>query len=183
MLPYESNEMIDRTTLSSSLPRTGDPASDWYESLVLCQVNDKNTFDSAFADTSSCNFGNDVRVRIGGIDILQNATKMLRMIGSVYLGKPICKHVPIPPEANLTSRTTLLQEEDGRSSSSSRITMDRKHSTDGTQLTSADQPGLLVEVFVSNPKIVHVHQACSLSHVVWEQRRAVDLGPRVHRTA
>ena len=182
-LPYESKERLDRSASSFSPPRTGDPASDWYESIVFCQVNDKNTFDSAFADASSCNFENDVGIRIGGIDILQNTTKMLRMIGSVYLGKPICKRVAIPQGANLTSHNTLLREGNGGLSSSSRGMIDGEGSSDDTQSFDVEQTGLLVEIFVSNPRIVHVHQACSLSHVVWEERHFGRLGLQIdHKT-
>ena len=179
LLPYHGDTMPNAAAETPSLlPRAGDTAKDWYESIVLCQVNDKNTFDSAFADSSSCNFENDVGIRIGGISVLQNSTKMLRMIGSVYLGKPICKHLPIPLQAKLTSHNTLLQEGDDRDSSSSHVLMGGK-----STLLDNDETGLLVEIFVSNPHIVHVHQACSLSHVVWEQRRPARLGPQTGQSA
>ena len=162
LLPYESNAPMNAA-------KVGDYAKDWYESIVLCQVNDKNTFDSAFKDPNSCNFENDIGIRIGGVNITQNTTKMLNTIGSVYLGKPICKYVPIPSEARLTSYNTLLEDvQKGDQSSTSRglgagISFESKS-------LSTDRIGLSVEVFVSNSHIVHIKQACSLSHVIWEER-------------
>jgi hypothetical protein len=185
LLPYESDTtMLDASSsLSSSLlPQAGDSAEDWYESIVLCQVNNKNTFDSAFADPSSCNFGNDVGIKIGGINVAQNTTKMLNTIGSVYLGKPICKHVAIPPRARLTSHNTLLREGDsgGGGRDSSGVMAGDSNPID-SRLLDTDQTGLLVEVFVSNPHVVHINQACSLSHVVWEERLARPR-PRADKT-
>ena len=174
LLPYESDTTMvaASSSLSSSLlPRAGDIAEDWYESIVLCQVNNKNTFDSAFADPNSCSFGNDVGIKIGGVNVPQNTTKMLTTIGSVYLGKPICKHVVIPPRAQLTSHNTLLQEGDGGDRPSTGVMAGDGNPKD-SRLLDVDQIGLLVEVFVSNPHIVHINQACSLSHVVWEERLA-----------
>ena len=104
------------------------------------------------------------------------------MIGSVYLGKPICKHIPVPTQAKLTSHNTLVLEGDGRSPSSSRAIIDKESSSEDSQLLDKDQYGLLVEIFVSNPHIVHVHQACSLSHVVWEQRDSGRLGSSIDQT-
>ena len=170
LLPYD-NKAEGVGVVSKSLPKVDDPAAVWYESIVVCQVNDKNTFDSAFADPNSCSFASDVALRIGGVDVNQNATRMLNTIGSVYLGKPICKHVAIPPLARLTSHNTLLsREEAGKDSDSSRGVMagDGRNSVD-SRFLEVDQIGLLVEIFVSNPHIVHINQACSLSHVVWEQ--------------
>jgi hypothetical protein len=167
LLPYEAADG------SFAEPKTGDPANDWYESIVVCQVNDKNTFDSAFKDPDSCDLWSDVGVRIGGFEVAQNATKMLKTIGSVYLGKPICKHVLIPEGAKLTSHNTLVREGNkggDKDSSSSRTVMAGDGYSGDSRLLDTDQTGLLVEVFVSNPHIVHVNQACSLSHVIWEER-------------
>jgi hypothetical protein len=174
LLPYESGTTMAAASSSLStslLPRAGDIAEDWYDSIVLCQVNNKNTFDSAFADPNSCSFGNDVGIKIGGVSVPQNTTKMLTTIGSVYLGKPICKHVAIPPRARLTSHNTLLQEGDGGDRPSTGVMAGDGNPKD-SRLLDTDQIGLLVEVFVSNPHIVRINQACSLSHVVWEERLA-----------
>lgn len=154
LLPYETTENVVGTA------KAGDSASEFYESVVICQVNEKslNSFDS-----DSCNFDTDVGVRIGGINVTQNNTKMFDTIGSVYLGKPICKHVTIPSKALLTSHNTLLHEGEDP-------TPGVVGQTDHTNLLDKDQTGLLVEVFVSNPHIVHINQACSISHVVWEEK-------------
>ena len=161
LLPYEMTEIDAEVEQDSSLlPKAGDSASEFYGSVVICQVNEKslNSF-----DPDSCNFDTDVGVRIGGINVTQNNTKMFDTIGSVYLGKPICKHITIPSEALLTSHNTLLNEGDDPS-------LGVVGQSDHIKLLEEDQTGLLVEVFVSNPHIVHINQACSISHVVWEEK-------------
>ncbi len=70
--------------------------------------------------------------------------------GTLYLGKPVCSHVPIPEGAILTSHNELAKS--------------------GLELET-DQIGLLVQIFVTNPHIVHINQACSLSHIVWEEKQ------------
>jgi len=150
LLPYET----------SLLPKAGDSASDFYQSLVVCSVNEKNV---DYSIPHSCNFATDVGVRIGGISVTQNDTKMFDTIGLLYLGKPICKHVKIPSEARLTSHNTLLNEVDDP--------VNGFHErNDYVNLLENDETGLLVEVFVSNRHIVHINQACSLSHVLWEEK-------------
>jgi hypothetical protein len=161
LLPYEMTEIVAEVEQDSSLlPKAGDSASEFYDSVVICQVNEK--FLNSF-DPDGCNFDTDVGVRIGGINVTQNNTKMFNTIGSVYLGKPICKHITIPSEALLTSHNTLLNE--GENPSPGVVGQ-----SDHTKLLDKDQTGLLVEVFVSNPHIVHINQACSISHVVWEEK-------------
>ena len=173
LLPYESGNGPPAGKIPD-LPSAGDPASDWYKSIVLCQVNDKNTFDSAFADESSCNFATDVDVRVGGKNVTKNATNMLNMVGSTYLGKPICKHVEIPPGARLSSHNALVRE--GLSLRGSDAVV--SGSDMDSKLLAVDQVGLVVEVYVSNPRVVHVHQACSLSHVVWEEQTIIHTRPK-----
>jgi len=130
LLPYEHNS---RTT-----PKLGENATNWFDSIVLCQVNEKR-------DSHACDFGADVGVVVGGA----NATNIhiMKDAGTLYLGKPVCIHLDIPPDSILTSHNQL----------------DGGHS-------NADQIGLLVEIFVKNPKIVHIEQACSVSHVIWQEK-------------
>lgn len=124
-------------------PKIGDLASRWYESVVVCQVNEKIEADGG------CNFAADVGFLIGGVNVTGTSANMIETIGSVYLGKPICKQVRIPSEARLTSHNAL---------------------DDPNKALKEDVVGLLVELYVSNPHIVHIPQACSISHVIWEER-------------
>jgi hypothetical protein len=135
LVPYETI-----ATTTTSVPRIGDAAFDWFESLVLCQVNEKR-------DSTACNFGFDVGVLIGGANATDTAV-LMKDAGTLFLGQPVCLQVPIPKEAALTSHNQLAASKNG----------------------DDDQVGVLVEIYVTNPHIVHVSQACSISHVVWEEK-------------
>eukprot|EP00980_Cylindrotheca_fusiformis_P025152 scaffold13207_cov143-Cylindrotheca_fusiformis.AAC.5 len=148
-LPYSSSNSSSNSSSSNSsnatafLPKIGDAANDWYESIVLCQVNEKRI-------EQACNFGNDVSVTIGTKNI-SLSEYMMNDAGTLYLGKQVCSHIPIPDGATLTSHNELVN-------------------IDSDKL-DIDQVGLVLQVFVSNAHIVHIHQACSVSHVVWEEKR------------
>jgi hypothetical protein len=146
LLPFESKAK------DGNGPKVGDNASTWFDSIILCQVNER-TYEE---HPDACNFATDVSFAIGGANVTSNHTKMVHTIGAVYLGKPICKHIQTPPGARLTSHNELLIEDEKAS-----------------KALQIDQVGLLVEVFVSNPRIVHIHQACSISHVVWQERQVL----------
>jgi hypothetical protein len=146
LLPFESKAN------DGNGPKVGDNASTWFDSIILCQVNER-TYEE---HPDACNFATDVSFTIGGANVTSNHTKMVHTIGAVYLGKPICKHIQTPPGARLTSHNELLIEDEKAS-----------------KALQIDQVGLLVEVFVSNPRIVHIHQACSISHVVWQERQVL----------
>jgi hypothetical protein len=137
LVPYEA-----KTTTATSAPQIGDAASDWFESLVLCQVNEKR-------DATACNFGSDVGVLIGGVNATDTAV-LMKDAGTLFLGQPVCLQVPMPPQAILTSHNQLAASKN-----------------------DDDEVGVLVEIYVTNPHIVHVNQACSISHVVWEETATI----------
>ena len=130
-------------------PVVGQPAADWFESIVVCQVHEKRD------DPTACNMGSDVGFVVGGI----NATsiKTMKDTGTLYLGKPVCTKIAVPPTAPLTSHNTLL--------AASYANPDARQ-----RLLDMDQVGVLMTVQVTNPHIARVNQACSVSHIVWEQR-------------
>ncbi len=131
LLPYETN--------GTTGPQVGQSAAEWFESIIVCQVNEKR-------DATACNMGSDLGITVGGI----NATaSMMKDTGTLYLGKPVCLKVSIPFNATLTSHNELAST---------------------SQRLEDDQIGVLMEIQVTNPHIAHVHQACSVSHVIWEQR-------------
>ena len=164
LLPFDSSDEIR--------PQIGDEARKWMESIVLCEVNEKNV------EPSRCNLDTDIGLIVGGVNMTSssasinganhtapanpsvNSSKMIKTVGSVYLGKPICKHVGVPAGAKLTSHNHLLR---GKGHS--------KYVHEDKQYLAVDIIGLLVEIYVSNPHIVHVNQACSISHVVWDRKQ------------
>ena len=154
LLPYEENPTQSGLAIASN-PKSGDLAIDWFESLVICQVNEKR-------DSGACNSATDVAFIVGGVNAT-NAT-MMGEAGTLYLGKKMCTNIVIPKDAVLTTRHQV-QLARGRSLA--------KDDTDhGAQAEiPVDPVGLLVEIFVTNRHIVHLNQACSVSHVIWEQRR------------
>lgn len=131
LLPYSSEGSL----------QSGGQANQWFESIVVCQVNEQREDDE-------CNFGNDVGVSIGGVNVTDISPYMMEMGGTTYLGKKVCSHIPVPDGAVLTSHNTLAGKTD----------------------LETDQVGLLVQIFVTNNHIVHTKQACSVSHVVWEEK-------------
>ena len=135
LLPYEGSVKQQKELQIDTA------AKDWFESIVLCQVNEKR-------GETACNFGFDLGVRVGGA----NATmELMKDMGTLYLGKPVCAKIKIPENAKLTSHNVLA----GAGSEAA---------------IQTDQVGVLVEVAVTNPHINHVDQACSISHVVWETK-------------
>ena len=143
---YESPKMtlfLPYVAESNDLPKIGDTAQDWITSIVICQVSEKRS-------ERACNFGSDVTFLIDGTNITNSPKYMMKDPGTLYLGKPVCTHVPVPVGATLTSHNLLASD-------SSRL--------------ENDQVGLLLQIFVNNPHIVHVSQACSISHVIWEEKK------------
>mmetsp|Transcript_55142 Transcript_55142/g.133976 ORF Transcript_55142/g.133976 Transcript_55142/m.133976 type:complete len:225 (+) Transcript_55142:620-1294(+) len=169
LLPLDSSGEI-----GGLRPQIGDEAREWVESIVLCEVNEKNI------EPNRCNLDTDVGLIVGGVNmtsssvktnganrtasknISANSSKMIKTVGSVYLGKPICKHVSVPAGAELTSHNHLLR---GKGHS--------KYVHEDKQYLEVDQVGLLIQIYVRNPRIVHVNQACSISHVVWDTKQKV----------
>ena len=133
-LPYENQRSVD-------VPQVGHLASDWFESVVVCQVNEKR-------DPDACNIKTDLGFFVGGVNATDLANAMSET-GTLYLGKPVCTRIGIPSTATLTSHNTLSPD----------------------NALEVDQVGLVVTVKVTSPLIAHVNQACSVSHVVWEERR------------
>jgi hypothetical protein len=139
LLPYSERPT---TTL---LPKIKDSARKWYESIVICQVNESR-------NDKACNFASDIGLTIGGVNVTNISDYLMKDSGTLYLGKPVCSHLPIPEGAILTSHNELVADS-------------------GSYPLEVDQLGLEVQISVINPHIVHVGQACSLSHVVWEEKQ------------
>lgn len=153
LVPYEA-------AATAAHPKVGDAAGEWFQSLIICQVNEKR-------DAGVCNGAEDLGYAVGDV----NATNVIMLgdSGTLFLGKKICAAIPIPKDATFTSRR-LLEEQQRR---------EEEHKLGENQIVAipenesplADEIALLVEVFVTNQHIVHLNQACSVSHVIWEQRK------------
>jgi hypothetical protein len=164
------------TATEETGPQKGDLASRWFRSVVLCEVNEKNTNSHLRDDKATkCRLDQDVEFRIGGV----NATASVQAItagGALYLGKKVCIHLAIPSEARITTDTDLLQKAANESAAAA-ASNSHGHSHLQQQLPPqirlperSVQPvvGLAVEAWVRNPHIIQIEQACSISHVVWE---------------
>jgi hypothetical protein len=154
LLPYDQPLPKEGPTQH---PKVGDVATDWFESVVVCQVNEKR-------DAGSCNSATDMGYRVGGFNVT-NPT-LMRDTGTLFLGKKLCTHMSVPKDAKLTSRLELfLREHEKKGDDEGSIFLPEEDS-----IVAKNEVGLLVEVFVTNHHMVHVKQACSVSHVVWEQQ-------------
>ena len=131
-LPYEGARQ----------PQVTDRASDWFRSIVTCQVNEKR-------EAGSCSPEAHMSFTIGGI----NATnvEMIDSAGTLYYGKKLCIYVPVPKGAKLTRRHAMYQD----------LKMGINNVTDAV--------GLSVELAVKDVHIWKKSSACSVSHLVWEQ--------------
>lgn len=129
-----------------SKPQPGDPAVDWFRSIVVCEVNEKRVY-------GSCNAEKHMSFIIGGA----NATfaRMIDSAGTLYYGKKLCLYLRVPPAAKLTSSEYLKgQNITGRNTSTGGVV------------------GLSVDIQVKDMHIMKKELACSVSHVIWEQTPA-----------
>ena len=131
------------------------------------------------------------------------AAQPIAAAGTLFLGKKICMYLPIPEAARLTTRAARLREQENTTTTSDRNSSRRHRRGNQrvgrlhqVQLTLADNiedaqkesnsarhvpvrpedeqmVGLAVDVLVHNPHIMTSAKACSVSHVIWEQKDAV----------
>ena len=160
LVPYERRIENNYNKHDSAFLKVGDRARDWFQTIVVCEVNERR-------EPGSCELGKDVTYKVGG----QNATNitLLDTPGTLYLGKKICSFVRVPEGATLTTREAMLMED-------IRIPDHDKRKEKARQDLEAGNTtlGLALELSVHNHRIVARERACSLSHVVWEQRRPED---------
>ena len=131
-------------------PKIGDQATDWFKSILWCEVNEKR-------GQAACKTETDVHFQIGTL----NVTRVVGMDapGGLYLGNKVCTYLTVPHGARLTNRKILKQNE------TSRLIVP----VDLNEEVTDELVGLVVEATVMNQHIIHREDACSVSHVVWEQ--------------
>jgi len=175
-LPYDNVGGRNISTATSVVPKVGDRASDWFKSVVVCEANEKRTDNLVVVVGSSpCNPETDVSYGIDGTNVTANAT-MIDAMGALYLGRKLCTYLPVPSSAKLTTRRMLEKEEAERLRRQQHLLVmtDGNEGENGRGRQSNNDPdrvGVTVEIRVRNRHVMKPEQACSVSHVVWEQRR------------
>lgn len=154
MLPIDGTGVLGSKGIS---PSVGEAAAGWFKSVVLCEVNEMR-------GPSACQTERDVRYAVGGV----NATNVSFMdtAGTLYLGKKLCAHILVPATSVLTSRAAIASNNGDGNTQPMR-------SIRGAKINEQDV-GLLVTATVHNNHIIQREEACSISHVIWEQPRFVD---------
>ena len=169
LLPYESFSSSSHNNNNSeneNAPAVGDKATDWFKSVVICEVNEKRSVASA------CQTERDVQFTVGGVNATKKYATLLDAPGTVYLGKKLCTHLVVPEDARLTSRREIVVESEeagGGGGTTSHVRRPPpKLRVDGEEERSV--VGLLLTATIHNQHIVRREEACSISHVVWEQQ-------------
>ena len=91
---------------------------------------------------------------LGGINV---TARYIESNGVSYQGKKTCVIMDVPPDAKWTTRAKIEKE------------VNKKSLRDKSKLNNND--GLSLQISVSNELVFWKTGPCSISHVVWEQRR------------
>lgn len=150
----------DNSPVDSSQPLVGDNALLWFKSVVICEVNEQRS-------ANACNTEKDVLFTVGGV----NATDvtMLDAAGTKFLGKRLCVYLAVPETAVLTSHADLAASTDKL------LRAPKLH-------TIGDEVGMVVTATVQSKHIYRREEACSISHLVWEQHPSKDLDVKYLRS-
>jgi len=167
-LPYESFSSSSHNKYNSeneNAPAVGDKATEWFKSVVICEVNEKRSVASA------CQMERDVLFTVGRVNATKYAT-LLDAPGTVYLGKKLCMHLVVPEDARLTSRRDIVVE--SKDAGGGGTTSHVRHPPPklrGDDEEEQSVVGLVLTATIHNQHIVRREEACSISHVVWEQQQ------------
>ena len=116
-------------------------------SLILCEVNEH-------VGEKQCNMVNSMSYLLGGINV---KARYIESNGVSYQGKKTCVKLDVPQDAKWTTRARMEKEVN-------HISLRDKSKIDTTG-------GLSLQVSVSDELIFWRNGPCSISHVLWEQRR------------
>lgn len=78
----------------SSDNKSGDEATDYFKSIIFCEVNEKR-------GAKECNTISDIEFRVGGSVVSKEEVKQIHGVAS-YLKKDICIHIEIPHSAKIS---------------------------------------------------------------------------------
>ena len=92
-LPYEG--MSKHVDMKDDVP-----ASDYFKSVVLCEVNEKR-------GDKECNMASDLSFSVGGTTVSKEQVARIKGIAS-YLKKDICIRVDIPGSAKISSKAGIF---------------------------------------------------------------------------
>merc|ERR1712183_735909 len=106
---------------------------------ILCEANEKR-------EDSACRLNRDLQLNVGGVD---NPSITMVNGAGVYLKRPTCVSVEVPPAATLVSLSSLTPNH-------------------GINNVKGDTLGLLLEIQAAS-NVTRKMGACCISHVVWEQ--------------
>lgn len=152
LLPYQSDH---RHKVPAT---TGGNASHFFKSILWCEVNERR-------DSSACVTVRDIHFVVGGINVTEPVA--IDTTGTVFGGKSICTYLRVPALATLTTRRQILANFKEKSTDVRFVLPDEPNVND----ESLDEVGLALEAVVTNLHLIKREQACSVSHIIWEQVR------------
>ena len=117
--------------------------SEVYKSVIVCEVNER----------ANCKMASDVTYMLGGEGV---KAKVVEANGASYNGRKLCVSLSIPEDAAWFTRKEI-KEGGGL----------LRHKT------TQEETGLILDISVSNNLLFWKEGPCSVSHVIWEQVRAL----------
>lgn len=135
---------------TSSDESDGDDAKNWFDTLIICEANEKRP-------KEACSLDVDLEYIVGGVPV--TSTKMIVGAGE-YLKRPTCVHVGVPEGAKVTRLRDI------KAADASDLTTEQRAQL-GKGTTSDDHVGLVVDVN-AKASVTRKNGACCISHVVWE---------------
>jgi len=116
----------------------------WFQSVILCEVNENR-------QAGECNIEKDIRYIVGGVQA--NNIKYIEAEGVTYRGKKICIIIDVPKESQVTNKAGM---------------------TNTSSILSESELGLSLEISVTNMHVTLKKGACSIAHVIWENKIPVN---------
>jgi hypothetical protein len=118
--------------------------SDVFKSVIVCEVNER----------ANCKMEKDVSFRLDGVP---SDAKTMKANGVSYNGRKICVSMKVPTGASWSTRK--ISEKKGGLLRKKRI---------------EEETGLMLDISVKNNLVFWKDGPCSISHVIWEQKRTIQ---------
>lgn len=132
---------------------------DSINTVVVCEVNEH-------VGEKQCNMIESMSYMIGGIIAEPHG---IGANGVAFQGKKNCIRLDIPAEVKWTTREKLVKEMESKADLNSSPKSLRKGPNDDTH----NENGIPLQIWVKDKFVFWKHGPCSISHVIWEQRRNV----------